>query len=697
MRRWLVVLFMFSWLLFSLLASGFVDSQDGFQYLAVTRRMYYDQTLALPQEEFPDDNIHLSLALGREGRSFSPTGLGYSLALIPAVAFEDVVTRLAGVEPLSAFPLQSDWPVLLGASLTNAVLGAGLVVVLYLLMRETGLPHRSAGWLSLVLVTASNLFAYTKHTFPHMMFVTFMTLSFYLVRRFARRRRRRYLLAAALSYGLVVISYNPTFLFPLPALAVYYLYLTRFRLGWDAAWWRRAVADLGVAAVGVAPWLLLYAWFNHARFGGVASSGYGGYNLDSLAKTFLPPARVYVEGFWGLLFSPGKSVFLFTPLLVLLIAFWHKVPAKVYAEAAALVMLVAVYLYMIGTLLGGSDFPVWHGDSSWGPRYILPILPLALVIIAHIFQAMSRRQRLGLFLPLVVLGIWIELAGMLLPYQLRFAGLQTDVFFNQRNFNVFEYGNEIPRYAPAFSMTKKLVTRLAQLPDQFQRGHYDFRLMDGFVRPFRIVNGTWREPLPRSLITFDNAQQPPRQVMLQLRNHQLVPTSSHSALVSISLNNQLLTQEKFDINEERQVSFNLPTELVQDKDNRLLLSYDLVGTSSAYLEKRQIMFLQAAAINGQRQSLDTIDYPYVSPVSRGLLGSDYVYYGTDQTDPWDIWHMHSGVYEETFDLWWLRPFHYWDFPRSFFVGLLALNVTGLMWAGFQWWRLVQGRSPRLPR
>src|SRR3990167_7574306 len=132
MKRFTILYFFFATSFFAFFSSGFVDSQDGFQYLAVARRMYYDKTFALPEEEFPEKNVHMTSDVGNEGKRYSPTGLGYTLALIPAVFAEDIYLKATDVNPITAFPLQSDWPVLLFASFTNAFLGGFLAVILNL-------------------------------------------------------------------------------------------------------------------------------------------------------------------------------------------------------------------------------------------------------------------------------------------------------------------------------------------------------------------------------------------------------------------------------------------------------------------------------------------------------------------------------------------------------------------------------------
>jgi len=120
----------------------------------------------------------------------------------------------------------------------------------------------------------------------------------------------------------------------------------------------RAIAGLGAAALAGA---LLVAGSFYLRFGRLTSTGYGDESFWF---------RVH-EGLYGLLLSPGRSVFLFAPLMILsavgLRALWRRFkPAGIGVATAfgATVLLVASWW-------------CWWGGVCWGPRLVLPVLPIA--------------------------------------------------------------------------------------------------------------------------------------------------------------------------------------------------------------------------------------------------------------------------------------------------------------------------------
>ena len=73
-------------------------------------------------------------------------------------------------------------------------------------------------------------------------------------------------------------------------------------------------------------------------------------------------------GFFGALFAPEKSIFLFDPLLILtlLVAIvgWKRFgPAiRAYIISSTLLLLIYISFY--------ARYTVWSGDSAWGDRYV---------------------------------------------------------------------------------------------------------------------------------------------------------------------------------------------------------------------------------------------------------------------------------------------------------------------------------------
>lgn len=685
-NRFIVYYFGFLVFFFSFFASGFFDSSDGFQYLTVARRIYYDHTIKLPEESFENGkNIHLNATVKSNGDRYPVTGLGYTLALLPAVAVEDFFLDLAKIEPIKAFPLENDWPVLLFGSMVNSVFAALLVCIFYLFFKELGLNHNQSVFLSFILFVSSNLFVYAKHTFAHLMFTSFLFLTFYLVKAYSRAKNSLYMYWAGTSFGVVTIIYNQTFALAAPALVIYYLLLTGLSL--KKKYFIKTINNLCLGIVGYLPFLLIFQWFNSMK-SGVEGLGYiAKYAVSEFSEKLY--AYQYLEGFWGMLFSPGRSIFIYSPTLLGIFIFWFKLKKQLMPELITGIILFFSYFWFIGTFVWGNNEHSWHGELSWGPRYLLPTLPLLLLIAGVLFMKSTKFQKIVVWIPLIVIGIYVQLISLVLPYQIKFRGLEQNVVINERTWELYEYGNFLPTYSPVFIMTKQVYYQFKQ---QLYDSHFfsqKARLTDGFSGSMRVNNMAWREMYSQSEIKMKSLSTDSiESIDLKFKNVNTEASDSGNISLSFYLNEQQLhlaeEQSQIFVGEEKEIRFNQLSNIIHSGVNNLKILQETKPDMSSKLasDSSSLLIITRLSINDQPQNIALINYPYVSVISKSLFDYDYGYWGGEHTDAWDLWYMRSSVYENTFDFWWLRPFQFWDLPKDFYLGLFIFNFSAMCLFGW---------------
>ena len=157
----------------------------------------------------------------------------------------------------------------------------------------------------------------------------------------------------------------------------------------------RRLGLVGAAAAGAAGPLAAWLAFEVVRFGRPLSS-YAGYGFNH----FIP------DGLWRLLVGPNKGLLLFFPLLVLSAAGLTGLIRRPATRGGG----VSLALASVATLLLFSAWWSWDGMSGWGPRLLVPILPL-LAAAAGAAAVTPGRRRLGL--ALAGLGVGVNLLGVL--------------------------------------------------------------------------------------------------------------------------------------------------------------------------------------------------------------------------------------------------------------------------------------------
>lgn len=163
---------------------------------------------------------------------------------------------------------------------------------------------------------------------------------------------------------------------------VRFTYLLLVPLVWAGAWhrlragarvWHLPPGWLAALALPTALILSVLGAVNAHRFGAPWLTGYhtcgamgcvGGLEMRSLSASFL-------DGAWGLLFRVTRSVFIHFPVLALALLAWRRFAGRFPFEARA-IAASALAAYAFNVVL-----PQWQAEWSYGPRYLVFVLPVA--------------------------------------------------------------------------------------------------------------------------------------------------------------------------------------------------------------------------------------------------------------------------------------------------------------------------------
>src|SRR3990167_4836581 len=206
--------------------------------------------------------------------------------------------------------------------------------------------------------------------------------------------------------------------------------------------------------VGVIPFLLIYYLFEKIRGQGLETTAFVKSYIESTKGL---PISSMLDGFYGLLLSPGRNLWLYSPLLLIPFIFWHKIKKEILPELVVYILLAIIYIGFYATAINAQGEWVGNGEYSWGPRYLIPVIPFGMIIVGHIYSQVTKKIRYLIFLPLALIGMYVEILGILMPYQIKFHDLQYSFTVNQRLFSAGYYINFLPQYSPIYIMSKNLI------------------------------------------------------------------------------------------------------------------------------------------------------------------------------------------------------------------------------------------------
>jgi hypothetical protein len=320
---------------------------------------------------------------GPDGRSYSKYGIGLALYYVPWVAASDVLaccTRLPGPE-LTGFLISF-------ANIPFAMLALVLFAKLLKLFGATGVR---AWLLPLGLGLGTLTWRYGCYDFSEEMQMALLMLAVYGV---ARGTPKAIASAGGGFAWLLLVKLLYVAFFPL-----FLVYLIA-RPGSLRQRIRNATLFMFPFVLAVC----FLAWLNLARFGNLLESGYG-----SEAGLFFPSQLWHAVP--QLLGSPDKGLLVFCPILILGVFGWKEFAKRYRPEALLCGGLV------VGNLILAGAWHSWIGGWSWGPRLLVPAIPLWLLPAAFSIPRRQSRALLGIVALLTLTSFLAQIPGVLVKDQ----------------------------------------------------------------------------------------------------------------------------------------------------------------------------------------------------------------------------------------------------------------------------------------
>ena len=394
---WIGVFFLSCYLL---IAGGHYGG-DGFWSYLTAESLVLDGDLVLGDRPFliPEMQNQFTKSegggvTGAVGRRHSLYGLGLALLEIP---FYLVGFGLAIFLP----GIPKDYITMFTVSMTNVFVTATSCVVFFWFASRFYHKRSTLLWITGVFGLGSFAFPYASYGFSEpLLGLCFLGASAGL-HHYARHKTASPLVWSGILLGLAVL----TKIYSVIAIPIFAGYL------WLACKPTSTKELTRVLVCFVAPvclFGLLVAWYNYARFGGIFKTGYHLVDFSKL-DGFLSYSPFYVlTGLYGLLVSSGRGLILFFPAAVLAPLALVRFSRSQRLEALLFASLICEHLLFFAGYIN------WDGGSSWGPRFLLVILPFLVLPLGSLMEGPDTRKVMVKFLG--VLGLLVNLPVTLVNY-----------------------------------------------------------------------------------------------------------------------------------------------------------------------------------------------------------------------------------------------------------------------------------------
>lgn len=415
------------------------------------------------------------ITMGYVGRD----GLHYSNYGVPGSIFP---------MPLVWLALRSDTPVQETSrflfSLTSAFFGAGIAAILFLFYVELGLSLRQAWFWAMISSFTTLLWPSAASSFENAQRAFFALAGVYLGFLSAKYSSYTLALFGGLTAG-ILMTYQEFHLLIIPALAC-------CTLGWSARWQqtisdsssgqRRSIVSRAVTGVGRdllqlvrifrsalqrpgverAAGLRYLIWsvtalvsglsisfvYNYVRFGSFSNPG------KVVISQTTRPDPLYgnpLIGFLTLVVSPGKSIFLYSPPLILCIAGWYYFRRR-KPEIAFAILASSVILLLLLSFISFAG-----GDWCWGPRYLVVLLPLWAIALPFVW--LDGRFPRAVLLGVLGMGLLVQILALSAENQrFFFARGVEDHFWVKDPWFYFKHSALVARVGETVSLTEGVPT-----------------------------------------------------------------------------------------------------------------------------------------------------------------------------------------------------------------------------------------------
>lgn len=398
--------------------SGELGTSDTAHRLQTTHWLWTADPQVLPNE-YPEFGLH-----GRGGRLYSWYGIGQSLLMLPADLLGTWISR---------WPILSDYgddPAvrsIVVSYITSIAVNILTALIAFRLLRQLRFATKEsvAGVLALMFCTTHLHYTQNMMENNYIMLLTLTGFSFQY--EWLRADSRRALFIGSCALGLNLLTRLTTGL-DLIAAGIFVLLTlwfegarserTRSEGARGRPLWRRFIAYCKVAAPVYLMFLLLDRAYQFYRFGSFTNTYVAYYASEIRQRDPTLPANFpwngpFHVGFFGALFQPEKSIFLFDPLLVLAIFLlawlWKRLTPELRAYGTAFVLLLLGYICFY------ARYAYWSGDFAWGDRYVSTAVELVALVAVPLL--IRYREPLGRTIwraawALIVASLIVQLASL---------------------------------------------------------------------------------------------------------------------------------------------------------------------------------------------------------------------------------------------------------------------------------------------
>jgi len=323
--------------------------------------------------------------------------IGNAAFMLP-IAFINVTIEkiFSGFISLETISLTQRFVLSFQASVYSAISAATFFAILRVGFSKAIVPSFLA---TLCMALTSYFWTYSRNLYDGVLCTTLLTISFFLILKYRQTARFGYLVGCFICLGFGIVT-RVSMLLAIIATITYLVITSRRSLRGK---------EIIVTLLTLFPFGLWQAWYNFLRTGIFYKSPV---QLCCPENNALD-GNLFV-GIGGLLLSPGKSLLIYAPLIILSFVLFKKFFREYQKEAIYVSVLFILWLLLHAKLRS------WYGAAGFGPRHFITIVPILFLPISVNLDYILKKTTLKIVTILLSgFGLILSIASIITGWHFR--------------------------------------------------------------------------------------------------------------------------------------------------------------------------------------------------------------------------------------------------------------------------------------
>ena len=405
-RSLCVFFFFFPFFLFFMKGSPGSDSYASFM---TARSIVEHETIALSVKQEPDPNLpHRGSAITSTvhvgDKNYSKYGIGWAAFMIPFYLVGKIVSLLFQ-------QINSELITLFSVCTIGPFLTALFLAFLYRFCLVLKFSENIALATTMISAFTTSIPFYGLSPYVETLDALLILMIVYQIYLFCLEKGKRRLIYVGLitAYLITTKVYNCIIVLPIIIWIVWFLlFIKRERI-------QESVKAVSLLLIPISLSLIFLFLINYLRFGSFFSTGYGG------VQGIIP----MYQGLYGFLFSYGKSIFIYSPILILVAITIGYVIKQNKPLAFGVVLIFLTYICFL------SIFPNWLA-GPWGTRYLFPTISVMMILVPFGLQKLGNqttKTKKAFLIVIISFGFFVNLPTFFIDvYKWEVIGRNTGAF-----------------------------------------------------------------------------------------------------------------------------------------------------------------------------------------------------------------------------------------------------------------------------